>query len=433
MREVQVHIEERNPRTRHAVSLVLEDLLGWSTRHVDDPLAAMDGPLLVYGKARVPGALNIQPCGWLSEAGGRPCDPEVVVEDGLATLFPVSGGALSFDPFAAAFFQLSRHEEWFPMERDAHGRPITAALHAARNNYLHRPVVDEWAVLLARTWRAIDPRVPEPARAYSQTVTVDLDNGLKYRGRSWWRTLGSWFRDLLKGQWADVRERLDVLSGRIQDPFLIDDQLRSAFTHAAGQVKVFVLSAPRGEHDHAVPITTPSFADQLRSMRSWAQVGVHPSYESSERSGLAARERDALSRVIDGPVVISRQHFLRIHVPRTLRELEALGIREEHSLGLHDRLGFRCGTCSPYRWYDLELERPTELMIHPFTVMDNTLRDKLKLTPEEAVEQVRPLIDAVRRVNGTFIGLWHESFLARTGRHRAWRSAILSIIDMARP
>jgi len=102
-------------------------------------------------------------------------------------------------------------------------------------------------------------------------------------------------------------------------------------------------------------------------------------------------------------------------------------------MGCHDRLGFRAGTCTPYAWYDLERERATALIIHPFAVMDNTLREKLKLDPDAAVEAARAIIDSVKRVRGTFTGLWHESFLSSSASNRAWRLAILRIIREAAP
>jgi hypothetical protein len=102
-------------------------------------------------------------------------------------------------------------------------------------------------------------------------------------------------------------------------------------------------------------------------------------------------------------------------------------------MGCHDRLGFRAGTCSPYRWYDLDREQATDLVIHPFAVMDNTLRNKLRLTPDEAVRAACAIVDSVKIVGGTFSGLWHESFLASRGPNRPWREAILRILRHAAP
>lgn len=148
---------------------------------------------------------------------------------------------------------------------------------------------------------------------------------------------------------------------------------------------------------------------------------------------MTQRECSRLSAILAREVRLGRQHFLRYTMPSTFRTAIQAGLTEEHSMGLHDRLGFRAGTCTPYDWFDLERDATTGLIIHPFAVMDNTLRNKLRLEPEQAVAEARVIVESVKRVNGTFTGLWHESFLARTGDHAAWRAAILAIIRDAAP
>jgi len=66
-------------------------------------------------------------------------------------------------------------------------------------------------------------------------------------------------------------------------------------------------------------------------------------------------------------------------------------------------------------------------------VMDNTLREKMKLSPDEAVARATEVIAAIKKVDGQFIGLWHESYLASSGNQLPWREAILRIIRNAAP
>jgi len=51
--------------------------------------------------------------------------------------------------------------------------------------------------------------------------------------------------------------------------------------------------------------------------------------------------------------------------------------------------GFRAGICSPYNFYDLDIEVETKLRVHPFMVMDGTLKDYMKLTPTDAIETLK--------------------------------------------
>lgn len=424
-----------DPKARYALDQLLGHLLGWSVHFVTEAseLNPEQGPCLVYGNEPVPGALWIKPCGWFGLDDLRSIDPTVTEWRGIPVLFATSEGDLGFDIVAASFFALARVDEWAKVREDEHGRPVTGDMHAARHGYLHRPIVDEWALLLAERWQELDPRVPVPVRAYRQVATIDLDNGFKYLGRSWWRTIGSWTRDLMRGELLEVQERWNVIVRDAPDPFVLDEAVLRAFSTCTARSIAFVLTADRGEWDHAVEVERFIYSAYLRRLAQRMEIGVHPSYRSSEAEGLIARERERLTKAIGGDVALSRQHFLRFRTPSTFREVINAGIKEEHSMGYHDRLGFRAGTCTPYKWYDLERDQATDLVIHPFCVMDNTLRHKLRLEPEAAVEEVRKIIAALRKVGGTFTGLWHESFLASAKRNGPWRDAIMRIIHEAAP
>ncbi|MBK6342368.1 MAG: polysaccharide deacetylase family protein [Flavobacteriales bacterium] len=435
MQEVDIWIESPSTRARYAVEQVIARLLGITIRWVPNPadLHPEVQPCLAYSENPVRGAFNLRPSGALIDGIKALTNPSISQLGDLPILFPVDGADLPFDPFAAAFFHLARVEEWHALPHDEHGRPLTGALHAAKHGYLHRPVVDEWAIQLAERWRAFDPRVPEPQRSYRQEATIDLDNGFKYLGREPWRSAGAWLRDLSHGCWHDAAERIAVLRGTKPDPFVLDAELLHAIEASSTRLIAFVLAADRGPLDHAVPVEHPRYAAYLQSLAARIEIGLHPSYRSSLSEGLTAHEQARLSTAVGKPIRSSRQHFLRFTTPGTFRTAIALGFQEEHSMGCHDRLGFRAGTCTPYPWYDLEHEQSTELMIHPFAVMDNTLSEKLRLSPDEAVREASLIIETVKRVRGTFTGLWHESFLAPTGERAIWRDAILRIIRNAAP
>lgn len=340
---------------------------------------------------------------------------------------------MPFDVFAASFWMLSRMEEYTLDRTDEHDRVLTPDLFAARQGFLDQPVVDQWALLLARTWRELDDRVPLPARKYSQVFTMDVDNGFAYLGRPWWRMMGAHLRAVLENRKDEMTARRQVLSGRTQDPFDIYAELAHWIDGLADRRILFWLAAPRGKHDHAVPFSFPLLVQRVKDCAAWAEIGIHPSYDSSERPQLIAQQRAELAVASGVAVDVSRQHFLRLGKYEPYAELLRLGVREDHSMGLHDTLGFRAGTCTPFKWYDLRNEAATDLDIWPHTVMDNTLHRKLKLSPTEGAIAARRMVDKVRAVQGTFIGLWHESYLSDHLEAKGWRDAILDITRYAKP
>ena len=93
--------------------------------------------------------------------------------------------------------------------------------------------------------------------------------------------------------------------------------------------------------------------------------------------------------------------------------------------------GFRAGICNTYNFYDLDIEVETKLRIHPFMVMDGTLKDYMNLTPTDAIEQIRLLIEEVKKVDGTFVSLWHNEPLSDEKRWKGWRKVYEELLIMA--
>jgi hypothetical protein len=54
--------------------------------------------------------------------------------------------------------------------------------------------------------------------------------------------------------------------------------------------------------------------------------------------------------------------------------------------------------------------------------MEGTLKYYMNVLPEDAMQYIRPLIDEVKQVNGTFISLWHNDTLNDQKIWKGWKS-----------
>jgi hypothetical protein len=93
--------------------------------------------------------------------------------------------------------------------------------------------------------------------------------------------------------------------------------------------------------------------------------------------------------------------------------------------------GFRASTCTPFFWYDLEKEFITDLLVHPVTIMDRTLKKYLGLSPEEAINLLDKLLLNVEKVNGDFISLWHNESISGFGDWKGWKGVYLKLLEKA--
>ena len=101
-------------------------------------------------------------------------------------------------------------------------------------------------------------------------------------------------------------------------------------------------------------------------------------------------------------------------------------------MGYPNNLGFRASICSPFQFYDIEREEPTGLKIYPFAAMDATLHHQIELKAEEAFEEVKPYVDEVRKMNGTFIFVAHNNLIAANSPFTDWRSYFEELIKYAK-
>ncbi|MDR6785773.1 hypothetical protein ABIE26_004758 [Pedobacter africanus] len=90
----------------------------------------------------------------------------------------------------------------------------------------------------------------------------------------------------------------------------------------------------------------------------------------------------------------------QMQLPKTYIRLIKNNIGNDYSMYYSNQAGFRAGTCSPFPWYDLQLEQTTRLTIHPVAATDLGLINNK--TTEALLLQVNELLDGVKLVNGHF-------------------------------
>ncbi|MEL6273714.1 MAG: polysaccharide deacetylase family protein [Bacteroidota bacterium] len=339
----------------------------------------------------------------------------------ISHVFFTNPAGNDFDPLAIAFFCLSRYEEYQAFATDQHGRFPATASHAQLNGYLHRPIVNEQFAYLATSLKGVFPKLsaPTPPSA-SISLTYDIDLPYAYRLRSW-RGLASGVRDLFTGYSKRTIERVATLLRLQTDPYDVFDQLRELHETITIRPTLFWLLAEKRSSFNPNP--SPQ-QHQLRALiqqtTSWADVGIHPSYYSSEKPELIDQERQQLIEISEQSVRHSRQHFLRFRLPITYRDLIRAGITHDHSMGYADDIGWRAGTNHPFYWYDLEKEAKTHLLIHPFAAMDVTLLRYKKLAASEVSLILHNLRTTTIPYGGPFELLWHNSSFASQYGWAGW-------------
>lgn len=150
-------------------------------------------------------------------------------------------------------------------------------------------------------------------------------------------------------------------------------------------------------------------------------MGVHPSWQSNANTLQLKEEIETLEDITEKKITTSRQHFLRFSIPHTFRNLIQAGITDDYSMGYGGVNGFRASVASPFFWYDLQNERATNLLLHPFCFMDATSFYKRKSSAEQVFAELNKYYDLIKSVNGKMIIIWHNNFLGTDKRFTVWK------------
>ncbi len=401
-------------RNKYTLNLIFKDLLGVDITLVSnvEEFKTLSGPKLSYTINPVQDELFFSSRTLLFETGIT--EQNISVFDHLGTkVFYATGksSALPFDVFAASFYLVSRYEEYLPHIRDEHDRFEAKDSLAFLHGFLDKPVVNIWMRWIRELLSEKYPELIFSEKKYEFISTIDIDNAYAYREKGFTRTIGGYLKALSTFDVSEMKERTKVILGIEKDPYdTYDFQLEIIKKYKLKMIYFFLLG-DYGVNDKNLPVESRKFQSLIKMLADYAQVGIHPSYGSNSSKDQLKKEVDRLAKVLHRDITQSRQHFLKLTLPETYRNLIDLDITDDYTMGYASQVGFRASICSPFNFYDLDVELETKLKIHPFAMMEGTLKYGMKVNPEDAMSRIMPLIDEIKKVNGVFISLWHNDTL----------------------
>jgi hypothetical protein len=429
MNHLLVYSPEVSPRLSYIAREIFGHVLGIQYEFTErlEQFTNYAGPRINYSELPFPDCISIFPAGLLSATGLSDLQPAPGKEAEFPVLFPtVHEGFFSFDLFAASFYLLSRYEEYLPFRADRHGRFEAGESIAHRIGFLHRPLVNEWSFFLLEKLKAKWPAINCNSPAFHFQPTIDIDTAWAFKHKGTLRCMASAMRDLLSGNRKQIALRKSVVTGKISDPFDNYSWINGIHQSAGLRPIWFFLSGSWGPHDPNSSMHHPAMIALVRDCMQQGEIGIHPSYASHLRPAVISRELKNLSGVTGTVINKSRQHFLRLRLPDTYRHLVQLGIRDDYSMGYASRPGFRAGTCTPFRFYDLLREEETELTVHPFMVMERTYSDYLGIQPAAALQEMLSLAGLVKKYGGEFVSIFHNETL---GPDTGWRETYEELVN----
>ena len=433
--DMLILVPKTTNRLHYIFDLIIKELLGISYKFTTDneTFTSFNGPKFHYGNNQFWNEPFQKATSLLFEHDITEKELKIVDYKGLKAFFPVYNdkSVFPFDIFAASFYLVTCYEEYMPHVNDKYNRFQAKESILFKMNMLEKPLVNIWAMELGNILTAIYPDLQLKKKTFTFIPTYDVDAAWAYKNKGVFRTAASSARDIINLDFHEFKKRWRSILGKETDPFDTFDYQIQLQKELHLHPLYFILCGEYDFNDKNISMRNTNFQNLIKRLGDYAKVGIHPSFNSFLNKEKVKMEMGRLSRVLNREITMSRQHFLRLQMPLSYQILIDLDITDDYTMGYASLAGFRAGIADTFKFYDLEHDNVTNLNIHPFALMDGTMRDYLELDVDESLEKAKKLIKEVKDVNGTFILLWHNETLSDEKRWVGWRALYRKILDYA--
>ena len=333
------------------------------------------------------------------------------------------------DIFSASFFMLTRWEEYVNKNRDNHNRFSARESLAFKQGFLDRPIVNEYVEELKKQLLSLDNSLVFKEREFELVLTHDIDTAYKYSSLlKGWREIAG---DIIKRK--NLILALHNLYNKIsthlklkKDPFDTYDYLMDISEMIGEKSYFFLHSSCSAKQD----IDNDKFLRKVskKILDRGHYLGYHPSYSAYNNLELFLKDKEKIENKIEQKLTFGRAHFLRFEIPITWQIWEDAGMKWDSTLSYADREGFRCGVCYPYSVFNILTREKLKLKERPLIVMEGSFATyQPDMSPTEMKKKIESLMEKVKKYNGEFVFLWHNSSF-NTSKWKRYKTVYESIL-----
>ncbi|MDW7646081.1 MAG: polysaccharide deacetylase family protein [Desulfuromonadales bacterium] len=336
--------------------------------------------------------------------------------------------AVEADLFFGIIFLITRYEEIFSEgHRDRHGR-FPWANDSRQGLGITSPVINIWIRKLADLLAAVFNQKVE-FRQNRPIAVISHDIDIPFYYKKFFNEASMKFKSILgrKNGYTPGRfgNAVRTCLGLCDDPY----DTFSYFNHQESTRQIRSTYFLLMSRENRWGLDLSKYSKRLRMLRDEGhELALHPGYEGFNNALLTQVERDKVRDLTGVEPVGTRSHFLRFDFIGSYRIRQEAGFLYDSTLGYAEQEGFRCGVCTPFKPFDPVTRKEIDIWEIPMTLMDGTLADYQKLTPEQGENKIRRLIENVQSLNGVIVFNWHNSFFANgTG---PWKQVYENSLDL---
>ena len=388
---------------------------------------SFDGPKLSYSPKQLSNEFYIKSNSILLEQGFSDIEIDIRNWDDSKCFFYNENGTIPFDIFAAAFYLISRYEEYLPHLKDVYGRFSYQESIAHKNDFLEEPVIDIWAFKLKESLRSFFPNIIFEEKKFNLKTIIDVPSVYYYKNKGFLRTIGGIFTDLARLKPKNIYSRLIVLFRLQKDPYDTFNWIINKQKQVSDKFLFFFLVGKFSTYDKNISLVKQPFINTIKLVSDYSIIGLKLSFFALSNLNILKKEKADIESITNRDLTISRNSFSKVNLPINYRNLIKLNIREDYTMGYVNKIGFRASTCTPFLFYDIDNDIQTPLLINPYNLMDYSLLNINSFLDKK--EKVIEIIEKVKSVNGTFTSIFHNYSFSNDPRWNRFKEIFDIIIN----
>ncbi|MFC7358095.1 DUF7033 domain-containing protein [Jejudonia soesokkakensis] len=423
-----VFTQKITPRIPYVFKHICTRILGIEVTFtsVIEEFIAHAGPKLSYGKQPMGNEFFVQSHGLLTQQGIESID--IVVKDWEETkcFFATSERSMiPFDIFSAAFYLLTRYEEYLPHVKDEFGRYPASESLGLKNNFLTQPIIDVWAYkfksLLLDSFEELN--FPKKKMTIHNLVLIQEPYAFKQKG--FFRSMVGYGSDLIQLKFLRLFKRTNVILKVSKDPFEIYEWLIETTKKSTAKLTAFFLLGEATRFEESINTRREQFKLLIKHIGDYKQVGLIFSQQALQEYDLLKFEKQRIEEITNRDLQGSINTNFLVDLPNIYRNLVELEVGHDHTMVYQNTPGFRAGTCTPFLFYDLDFEIKTPLIIHPVALTAESL---FPLKDAERRVLLDRMLHDVTSVNGTFSMIFKNTDFSLKLKNRVWRTLLSSTL-----
>ncbi len=172
----------------------------------------------------------------------------------------------------------------------------------------------------------------------------------------------------------------------------------------------FILVQDNSDDGRRNYFTDDRYKSGIKKVFSRQAVGLHGSPDSAYFIKETKKELERLQKIFPQQLGY-RSHKLSFQYQSSYDILEKMNLKYDASLGYWEHIGFRAGISFPFYPYDIENDKPFNILEIPLIVMDTTLISKLGMgqNPFIAAYRITKLFQRAKKFQSHISLLWHNN------------------------